>query len=170
MEQIFGGAFLTACDDLALPAGLFIADMNVDVSKHCKDAFNQFADQVETDQDLNRDARCMAPVSIDDAGKVRTWVFLGWSSHILEYQFGWAPRVVDCKITDRSQIVDGDVAGDIQYEFGSTSVLSLQPVSCEVIVDTVMDRKEFQAFCDKHKLKEDIIAALQGRYPSTARW
>ena len=117
--------------------------------------FRRWAERREQDPDLSRDARMMVPLFYDVVRrKTKVWVFLGWASEALEVSYDGRPPI---KVLDRR---GRPADAKLRIEFASRWYGLIYPVTAEVYVSKLLDRKEFQAHCDRYQSAEAILKHL----------
>lgn len=117
--------------------------------------FRRWAERCEQDPDLSRDARMMVPLFYDLVRrKTKVWVFLGWASEALEVSFDGLPPI---KVLDRR---GRPADAKLRVELASRWYRLIYPVTAEVYVSKLLDRKEFQAHCDRYHSTEAILKHL----------
>lgn len=96
----------------------------------------------------------MVPVFYDVArGQMKVWAFMGWDTQGLIVSFKNAPEVIWPSQNER-ETPSPKIC--FQSEYHSVAV----PVTAELYVDSVLNREEFRALCDKYKTAPRILKAL----------
>jgi hypothetical protein len=173
IEQLFAGAYLTACRELGMEADPAVGDS--------EEAFARFADRAHDrggDPDLGTDARMMVPVFFDvERRKTKVWAFLGWRQIGLTVSYEKLPSVFACEptrapepdATDRRSVLERKFRKkenrsarpeppDVQFTGESHRLAT--PVMAEVYVSRLLDRDEFRRHCDRYQTREQILANL----------
>jgi hypothetical protein len=157
MEALFAGASAMVCRELGLSETIAAPPRaarahSVDVDR---EAFRRWAQALNTDPDLTRDARMMVPVFFDrDRRKTKVWVFLGWSQRPVNVSFA-APLIVE--VTRNGKAARPD---EYQVEFGTTQRSIAYPVTAELYVDRILNRDEFRRHCDRFLSRSEILKNL----------
>ena len=108
------------------------------------------------DPDLARDVRMMVPVFYDQIRrKTKVWVFLGWSRRPLFITYDRSPQVLE-----KTRLV-GVEGVSVAVSFGGQSEQIVYPVTAEVYVSRLLNRKEFRAHCDRFKTRTPILRNLR---------
>jgi len=153
IERLFRGAYAASCRQIGLaldPAETAGADAQ---EQH----FAAWAARVGGDPDVGQDVRMMVPVFFDiDRRKTKVWAFLGWTTDEIKVNFARPPQV---SVSDRSgrPVEQSD---DLRVIFGFETHAAARPVTAEIYVDTLLNRAEFRALCDRLKTRSAILAAL----------
>ena len=158
MEAIFAGASAAVSRELGLTGGVTASPEPAPGRSSDEDrkAFNRWAQTMNEDPDLGRDARMMVPVFFDRGRrKTKVWVFLGWSQRPVHFWFARPPAV---QVTKNGQPAK---PGEIDLQFGASSVSLAYPVSAEVYVDRILNREEFRRHCDRFKTRSEILKNLE---------
>lgn len=145
MEALFLGAYAVSSVDLGLPPS---ADPGAAAALP---AFLTWRRKIAGDIDLSADARMMVPLFHDEGrGRTKVLAFLGWSEREITARFATPPQV--------------EVrAPNVEVDFTSQREALLHPVTVELYVSKVLDRREMRALCDAKKTREAIVAALASR-------
>jgi hypothetical protein len=156
MGGLFYGAYATVSAELGLTPGPLVegaSDGPPPAVHGAIDRFREWSRALDLDSDLGRDARMMVPLFFDvERGKVKVWVFLGWTSRQLDVSFATPPRLIEVR--------KGSKAVNVKTELTERSYQLIYPVTAEVYVDRPYDRDEFRRFCDLHRTRSAILAAL----------
>lgn len=159
MENLFLGAHAVACEDLGMDSFCNLAAIDVARLDPAKEIFLDWRTRVLQDPDVSRDGRMMVPVSVNAAGEVQVWCFLGWSSAKLKVSFkdGQFGRLV--RLSD-----DGTEEAMEQHlcKVSDATYFAAYPVMCEAWIkpSKVMIRTDFRAHCDRYNNEREIIASL----------
>lgn len=161
MENIFFGAYVVACSDLGMepePADQFDISLAVETFLSWRDAIGQ-------DMDLSQDARMMVPIYYDEVlGKLKCWLFLGWTSKYMTVSFERDPEIVQLDLSacdhpmQKSPLHRNQTPG---IQFVGQDYAASYPVSAEVYVDRLLNRNEFRSLCDRHKTADAILEAVR---------
>jgi hypothetical protein len=153
IERLFRGAYVASCRQIGLALDSAAhADPDAD-----QQSFTSWAARIATDPDVGQDVRMMVPVFFDvERRKLKVWAFLGWTTDEVKVNFWREPRV---SVFDRSEreVALGD---DLKVLFGYEAHEAARPVTAEIYVDTLLNRAEFRALCDRFKTRSAILAAI----------
>jgi hypothetical protein len=152
MEALFWGAYLASMQELGLPASMEPSSTGSGLTdESCLQHFRSWQERMVDDEDVSQDSRMMVPVFFDEARKqMKVWAFLGWRETWIEASFVSNPKVA----------VLGARRANPKLRFGSSTFRAYHPVTAEVYVSELMDRKQFRAHCDKHRTEEAILKHL----------
>jgi hypothetical protein len=138
MIAIFRGAHSCVNCQLALaPSDVLppLPDSSAAIS-----TFQDWASKMDNDPDLGRDPRMMVPVFYDVQRKKTTvWVLLGWRTRLLWISYVTPPVVQMKDKNGRAADNEIDIKFSGQYEFAA------YPVSAEVYVSRLLNRKNFRS-------------------------
>jgi hypothetical protein len=114
---------------------------------------------IEEDADLSRDPRMMVPVYYVPGGIIKVWAVLGWTDARANISFrphlGY-PTIVSMEPLDSVRPTPRP-----EVVFVPEKRTLWRPVMVEVAVKKLLDRREFQALCDRFETKDEIVGALQ---------
>jgi len=154
MEDLFQGAYRTACQELGLEPEAGEGDAA---------RFAAWADKLGADTDLTRDCRMMVPVFYDlQRRQTKVWAFLGWDKVALNVKFDRPPRVLSCEPARRRKFRKGPKPArspelpDVQFS-GEQHGLAV-PVMAAVAGGQLLSRHEFRGNCDRYGTREAILA------------
>lgn len=151
VETLFTGAAITASIEIGVHPSQLVnegIDSKATAWPQAK-SFLDWAANIGLDPDLGRDCRMMVPVSHDPVtGKIRVWVFLGWSNRTLDVSFRNPPAF---KVTN----------GKAEVHFHGTQRTIQSPIAAELQVTHLMNREEFRQHCDTYITREAILKNLK---------
>jgi len=146
MEMLFYGAHVVSCRELGMPAKEW--PDAIASAEQCVESFTWFASHMNGDPDLGADMRMMVPVAFDaGTGRIKTWMFLGWRSASIEFDYVQPPEVVSVP--------------NPMLNFKSLTRETFIPVFGEAQVKTLLSRDEFRRHCSQFQSAAEIIAGLQ---------
>ncbi|WP_254506594.1 hypothetical protein [Anatilimnocola floriformis] len=158
LAGLFGGAYITACREIGMPAEAAAEIGNGKTADEQAVGFLRWLAALRSDPDLAPDVRMMAPVFFDQQrGKNKVWLMLGWEEASSTISYAQTPTVT---VTDR----DGKpVAADTgpEIHFGSNYCSLATPAFAEVYVTKILNRAEFRRHCDTYQTKAAILANLE---------
>jgi len=118
------------------------------------DAFIEWS-KTRNDRDLAADVRMMVPLFYDVQRRMtKVWVFMGWSQRPMSVSFFRKPKV---RVLDKKGL---DITGDVNVELGRRTYSLAYPVTGELYVNKILDRREFRKHCDNHRSPEMILKHL----------
>ena len=152
MESLFSGAYQVVAEEIGMDPQLPLKSKKEREGdkKLAREWIRKFAE----DPDVGADNRMMVPVFYDiKRKKTKVWVVLGYAVKPLAIWFKNEPQavVLDAKGKEaRAKLNFLDIRKPLIY-----------PVSAEVYVNTIMNRDEFRALCNKYKTPSAILNALR---------
>jgi hypothetical protein len=158
MEAIFAGASAAVSRELGLRDTVTASPKPAPGRPSDADgqAFKRWAQTMNDDPDVGRDARMMVPVFFDvGRRKTKVWAFLGWSQRPVTFSFSTQPAV---QVTKNGQAAK---PGEVDLQFGATHLSLAYPVCAEVYVDRILNREEFRRHCDRFKSRSEILKNLR---------
>jgi len=155
MKDLFYGFYLLTCEDIGLKPAFLPGELVEET--HCYKLAADWLNNFKNDVDLAQDTRVSVPIYSDDRA-IRLWVTLGVRLARLSAGYARAPRIC---LPDKGGIVE-DWTMVESWKLGETNYLIAVDEFAEVELpaNTVLNREELRAICDKYQTKEAILKAL----------
>jgi len=155
IESLFIGAHATVAYQLGMaPDG---ACGNGSVLQSACERFAAWAANPHKDADVGQDLRMMVPIFYDiRRRRTKIWAFLGWSQRPISIEFANPPK---------SRFLDSGgtpVLGPPRIRWAGLYAPLAYPVTAELYVDRILDRKEFRKLCNACKTQKEILRRLGG--------
>ena len=153
MESLFLGAHAVSCNEIGL-------DADTQATSGTATSFASWGADLVADSDLAADNRMMVPVFYDlMRKKVKVWALLGWTSRPLEVSFVTRPRVEVIRHETKAGWI-GARKDDRPLEFLRDWYNLAYPVTAEIYVTRLLDRKEFRSHCNRYRTETQILGNL----------
>jgi len=108
------------------------------------------------DPDIGTDSRMMVPLFFDiERGQIKVWVFLGYTTKPLEISFHREPKA---KITN---LAGKRARAKLKYHSIVHPIIT--PISAELYVDRLLNRREMQRLCNRFQTRSRILEALKAQ-------
>ena len=157
MENLFYGAYVTACRQLGMNPTASAYPSPGKGEETAAAAFVAWQKKLAGDPDVGQDARMMVPLFYDvNRRKTKVWVFMGWSTRPVEVSFAARPTTT---VFDPKGKQVSDPTSLLRFE--SIHFQLAYPVSAEVYATRILNRHEFREHCDRYRTRSAILDNLK---------
>lgn len=154
IESLFYGACRCTATEIGMALTREIPNRNQRQTTGDVRTMREWKSSLKKDPDLDRDLRMMVPLYYDlQRKKTKVWVMLGFTRKPLSITFKNNPTVT---VTDRQ---GKPVKTRIKYK--SELKKLIYPVSAEIYVGKILNRREFRELCDKYRTGTKILDRLR---------